>query len=124
MKDSRKTDIEGIDRHEYNFRVFMAFLKMNKIYFFKRVIFDDTKRNKHDFFYCLDNDHPFKYSGVFSNKLENEIDRRWSIIFNYVPYLRHFWSDTCIKKHCNQEEMYKIANSWKEYLYNNKFNQD
>ena len=124
MNDSRKTDIEDIDRHEHNFRWFMAFLKLNNIYFLKKVIFEDSKRTKYDLFELINSDYPVWYTYPFDSELNHVIDKRWAIIFNFRPYLGHYWSDECIGHRCDHKRMLEIVQLWKEYLYNNRFDKE
>lgn len=126
MKDTKRMDIEGIERHERNFRLFMAFLKFNKIYFIKKLIFDERKRKPCDLFITMNLDRPNRYD--YFNKsyaFENNIDRAWAIIFQYLPYFGSYWDCDFFK--CRSMYVPRISiisNEWMKYLmeYNLKEN--
>ena len=107
-------------RHEYNFKVFMRFLKENHIYALKKVIFDDSNRTRFDLFKKMNIEKPMHWAGFYSSKLTNDIDRSWAIIFCYAPYLACHWNEMSVAKHFDTDRMYKIVDAWKEYLYTNR----
>ena len=119
MNDLGKMAIADIDRHKHNFKLFMTFLKLNKIYFFKKFLF--SKRTPYDIFQTINENYPRTYNGSFSSQLSNEIDKRWALMFIYVPYLGGYWDNHFfITRSIFATRMSEISESWKRYLYNHK----
>ena len=120
MKDLEKMDIEGIDRHQHNFRLFMAFLKLRKIYFFKKLLFTNRNLTPFDFFKILNKERPFFYDHFLekSQQFVNIIDRKWAIIFNFLPYIGSYWDCAFLKERSiNSNDMKKISNDWEKFLF-------
>ena len=114
-------DIVDIKRHEHNFKILCKFLKQEKIYIpFKRQLF--TKRNltTNDFFNLIEKRWPNYFLGSFDSHLTHRIDKRWAIIFNYVPYLGGYWGEGDIKniRLCEMEDLSK---RWKEFLLEHNY---
>lgn len=110
-------DIEGIERHRYNFKIFCQFLKQEKIYLpIKRQIFINRNLLPNDFFEKIDREYPISFSGSFDSYLTDRIDKRWAIIFFYVPYLGGFWGEGELRRFTT-ERMIEISNGWKEFLF-------
>ena len=120
MNDLGKTDIEGIDRHQHNFRLFMMFLKLRKIYFFKKLFFTNRNLTPSDFFKILNKERPFHYDHFIKNSQQfvNIIDRKWAIIFIFLPYIGSTWDCTFFKERSiSMSDMREISNDWIKFLF-------
>lgn len=120
MNDLGKTDIEGIDRHQHNFRLFMAFLKLRKIYFFKKLVFTNRNLTPFDFFKILNKERPSCYDHFIENSQQfvNIIDLKWAIIFNFLPYFGSYWDCDFLKERSlSFNDMKKISNDWGKFLF-------
>lgn len=112
-------DIEGIKRHEYNFRMFCCFLKEKKLYqTFKKLIFIDCNRTPHDLFVTMNKS---SISRIICNidKEHCEIDKKWSAIFTYVPFCRFRWSIE--KGITSYENMMNLTKEWCRFLIENNY---
>lgn len=91
MKDLRRTDIEGIERHWHNYKLLVWFLRLKgKYVFFKRMIFTDKNIMPYDLFKMMnltsENSIIFNYKDTSS-----VIDKKWGSIFTYVPFSFRWW---------------------------------
>jgi hypothetical protein len=120
MNDLEKMGIEGIDRHQRNFRLFMAFLKLRKIYFFKKLFFTNRNLTPFDFFKILNKEGPHSYDHFLKNSQQfvNIIDRKWAIIFIFLPYIGSYWDCAFFKERLiSIYDMKKISNDWEKFLF-------
>ena len=114
-------DIEDIKRHRYNFKIFCSFLKKEQIYLpIKRQLFINRKLSPNDFFNILESEEPFYYGGSFESYLTNRIDKRWAIIFNFVPYLGGYWEENELRRF-SSSYMHELSNKWKEFLFEHNY---
>ena len=88
-------DIEDIERHKYNFRLFSKFLKQEKKYLLiKRLMFEIPKRTPMDLFEVINNED-INHMLFLDSDLDmgyHEIDRKWSKVFRYTPFCSFYWS--------------------------------
>ena len=114
-------DIEDIERHKYNFKIFCQFLKQEKIYLpIKRQIFINRNLSPNDFFEIIDREYPISFSWSFDSYLSDRIDKRWAIVFSYVPYLGGYWGEGELRRFTT-ERMAEISNGWKEFLFKHNY---
>jgi hypothetical protein len=67
---------------------------------------------------------PRLYVGNFNSSLMNEIDRRWSLVFIYVPFFGGYWSDDLrikIEHLSGIKYMEDLHKEWKRFLFNNNY---
>lgn len=111
-------DIEDIERHKYNFRLFCAFLKKEGIYSkFKKLMFTDFNRTPHDLFQTMNETSMARIIANIDLKYD-DINRKWSAIFTYVPFSRFEWST---KNVCSWLKMMEISGKWCRYLIENNY---
>ena len=125
MKDLRKMGIGDIERQVHNYRAFFAFLKKHNVYRLLRdKMFIDKGRTPCDLMNTITYDKPFVYYGPFTQSLANEIDKRWSSIFLFVPYYGGRWDDCVndgVRRLSGFKGMSELSDKWKEFLYNNNY---
>ena len=118
MNDLKKTDIEDIERHKHNFRMFCAFLKKEGIYLkFKELMFVRHKRSPNDLFISINEANVRNISFVISSNLVRDIDKKWSAIFTYRPISGLDW----FRDRLDYDTMMNIAYQWSNFLKENNF---
>ena len=120
MKDLRKMDIEGIERHKYNFKLFCGFLKERKQYlFFKKIMFIDNNRLPNDLFKEINKANLSEIYFTLSDAY-NIIDRKWCAVFSYTPFCKFNWNG---KKGTpnHYDEMMKLIYEWKAFLIEHNY---
>ena len=124
MRDLREMDIGDIDRQMYNYRLFFAFLKKHNVYrLFRKKMFSDKNRTPYDLMKTITNDGPVCRGSVIQS-LANDIDKRWSNIFLYVPYYGGYWNDymhVVVRRLSGLKGIAELSDKWKEFLYNNNY---
>ena len=124
MKDLREMGIEDIERQIHNYRLFFAFLKKHNVYrLFRDKMFIDKGRTPYDLMKTITKDKPIYY-GPITQSLANDIDKRWSSIFLFVPYYGGYWNDymhVVVTRLSGLNGMTELSNKWKEFLYNNNY---
>ena len=113
-------DIEGIERHQYNFKLFCRFLKERKQYqFFKRIMFINNNRTPNDLFKEINRSKIGNIFFVLGDRY-NIIDRKWCAVFSYIPFCKFNWNG---KKGTptHPDEMYKLIFEWKAFLMENNY---
>lgn len=111
MKDLKKTGIEGIERHWYNYKLFVWFLRIKgKYVFFKRKFFTNKNIMPYDLFEIMngasENCIIFNYRDTSS-----VIDKKWGSIFTYMPF-SFSWHDSDV----DIKYMFSISNEWVKFL--------
>lgn len=124
MRDLREMGIEDIERQIHNYRLFFAFLKKHNVYrLFRDKMFIDKGRTPYDLMKTITKDKPIYY-GPITQSLANDIDKRWSSIFLFVPYYGGYWNDymhVVVTRLSGLNGMTELSNKWKEFLYNNNY---
>ena len=124
MRDLRETDIGDIERQIHNYRLFFAFLKKHNVYrLFRDKMFIDKGRTPYDLMKTITKDKPIYY-GPITKSLANDIDKRWSSIFLFVPYYGGYWSDymhVVVRRLSGFKGLAELSDKWKEFLYNNNY---
>ena len=124
MKDLREMGIEDIERQIHNYRLFFAFLKKHNVYrLFRDKMFIDKGRTPYDLMKTITKDKPIYY-GPITQSLANDIDKRWSSIFLFVPYYGGRWDDCVndgVRRLSGFKGMSELSDKWKEFLYNNNY---
>lgn len=125
MKDLKRTDIEDIDRQKHNYRTLSVFLKKYNLYRFMRErMFTFYNRTPLDLMKTISRTGPRLYVGNFNSSLMNEIDRKWALVFIYVPFFGGYWSDDLrikIEHLSGIKSMKDLHEKWKEFLFNNNY---
>ena len=112
MKDLRKTDIEDIDRHWHNYRLFVWFLRLEKKYiFFKKTMFIEKNRTPFDLFKKINQTSLLSVLVHYCNT-SNKVDKLWGSIFTYVPFIGFRWYE----KDLNSDYMAKLTSRWVVFL--------
>ena len=113
-------DIEDIERHKYNFRLFSKFLKQKHLYqTFKKIIFTNNSRTPYDLFILMNKTN---ITSIISNigKGYCITDRKWSAIFTYIPFSRIYWDGK--KGEINSyTSMSKLSTDWCYFLEENNY---
>lgn len=124
MKDLKRTDIEDIDRQMHNYRAFSVFLKKHNVYrLFREKMFSDKDRTPYDLMKTITKDKPIYY-GPITQSLANDIDKRWSSIFLFVPYYGGYWNHymhVVVRRLSGLNGMTELSNKWKKFLCNNNY---
>ena len=111
MKDLKKTDIEDIERHWYNYKLFVWFLKLEgKYIFFKKAMFIDKKRTPFDLFETINRTNIG--SVVTRYDTPNKVDRMWGSIFIYIPFEGFSW----VEKNLDVKSMRSLSRRWVDFL--------
>ena len=119
MKDSRKTDIEDIDRHQYNFKIFCMFLKQEKKYqLFKKLIFTNNNRTPNDLFKDINAANVCDISLKLDSRY-CDTDRKWGGVFSYSPICKFSWGYH--PQTINYTCMVQMIKRWHEFLMENNF---
>ena len=125
MKDLKKTDIEDIERQVHNYRCFMLFLKKNNLYrFFKEKMFIRQKRVPLGLMKTITEKRPGRYFGDFESPLIIEIDKRWAIVFMYLPYFGTYWDrhlDKYLLNLSGMDCLMRLHMRWQAFLLNNNY---
>jgi hypothetical protein len=125
MKDLKRTDIEDIDRQMHNYRTFSVFLKKHNLYrFIREKMFTFYNRTPLDLMKTISRTGPRLYVGNFNSSLMNEIDRKWALVFIYVPFFGGYWSNDLnikIEYLSDIKGMQDLHEKWKEFLFNNNY---
>lgn len=111
MKDLRKTDIEGIERHWYNYKLFVWFLRIKgKYVFFKRKVFTNKNIMPYDLFEKMNSTSEH---GIIFNYIDasSVIDKKWGSIFTYKPF-SFSWFDSDV----DIMYMHFLSNEWVNFL--------
>ena len=111
MKDLRKTDIEGIERHWYNYKLFVWFLRIKgKYVFFKRKVFTNKNIMPYDLFEIMNSTSEH---GIIFNYIDasSVIDKKWGNIFTYKPF-SFSWFDSDV----DLIYMHYLSNEWVNFL--------
>ena len=111
MKDLRKTDIEGIERHWYNYKLFVWFLRIKgKYVFFKRKFFTNKNIMPYDLFEKMNS--ASEHSIIFNYRdTSSVIDKKWGSIFTYKPF-SFSWFDSDV----DLMYMHCLSNEWVNFL--------
>ena len=112
MNVIRKTDIEDIDRHWHNYRLFVWFLRLEKKYiFFKKRMFIEKNRTPFDLFTTI---NKTSLGSVFVHycNTSNKVDKLWGSIFTYVPFVGFHWNE----KDLNSNYMLNLTSKWVVFL--------
>jgi len=112
MNDLEKTDIEDIDRHWHNYRLFVWFLRLEKKYiFFKKTMFIEKNRTPFDLFTTI---NKTSLGSVFVHycNTSNKVDMLWGSIFTYVPFVGFHWYE----KDLNSDYMLNLTSKWVVFL--------
>jgi hypothetical protein len=67
---------------------------------------------------------PRLYIGNFNSSLMTEIDRKWALVFIYVPFFGGYWNDDLrikIEYISGIKSMKDLHEKWKEFLFNNNY---
>lgn len=120
MKDLKKMDIEGIERHWYNFRMFTKFLKQRGLYqTFKKIIFTDSNRTPYDLFVTINKEN-IRNIITYLGRPYCEIDQKWGSVFSYNPFGRFHWIGK-VGEITNYDNMCKLSNEWHTFLRENNY---
>ena len=112
-------DIEDIERHKYNFRLFCAFLKKEGIYLkFKKLIFTNINRTPNDLFKLMNETSMSRIIPNIKDVCYDEIDRKWSAVFTFLPFCGFEWSTKNIG---SWRHMMAISDNWCLYLIENNY---
>ena len=115
MNDLRKTDIEDIERHWHNYRLFVWFIKLEKKYvFFKRLMFLDKGISPFYLFTLINNTNLDRI--IINNTLPNKIDQLWGSIFTYVPF-----SFSWTEKDVDWRYMKNLSRKWNSFLVEHNY---
>ena len=110
MKGLERTDIEDIERHWHNFKLFVWFIKLEKRYVcFKKLLFLDKNKTPFDLFNLINKTNTT--SVLMNNNLPNKIDRLWGSIFTYIPF-----SFSWHEKSVNSNYMENLSRKWNNFL--------
>lgn len=90
MNDLKRMDIEGIERHWHNYKLFTWFLKKEKRYeIFRNAMFTKQNRTPLELFKIMNSTNSRK---VLPQYLTNNfVDKMWGCIFTYTPFLGFSW---------------------------------
>lgn len=112
MNDSRKTDIEDIERHWHNYRLFVWFLRLEKKYiFFKKTMFIEKNRTPFDLFTTINQTSLGSVIVHYCNT-SNKVDKLWGSIFTYMPFIGFHWCE----KDLNPAYMLNLTSKWIVFL--------
>ena len=110
-------DIEGIERHKYNFRLFCMFLKgEHKYQKFKKLMFTNYERTPNDLFYDM---NKARLASILTGLGGDycEIDRKWSAVFSYKPFCKFSWGLMAPVYY----EMMQLTHKWCVFLMENNY---
>jgi hypothetical protein len=111
MKDLRRTDIEGIERHWHNYKLLVWFLRIKGKYaFFKRMIFTNKNIMPYDLFEIMNRTSENCIIFIYKDT-SSVIDKKWGSIFTYAPF-SFYWccSDVDLKY------MDYLSKEWLKFL--------
>jgi hypothetical protein len=112
MKDLRKTDIEGIERHWHNYKLLVWFLRLKgKYVLFKRMIFTNKNMMPYDLFKKM-NYTNFVSMIINYKDTSSVIDKKWGSIFTYVPFSFSWFEEDNI----DIKYMACLSNEWVNFL--------
>ncbi len=113
-------DIEGIERHKHNFRMFCKFLKQKKIYqAFKKIIFTDSNRTPYDLFVTM-NKANIRHIITHLGSGYCEMDQKWGSVFSYNPFGRFHWNGRA-EEITNYSNMCNLSHEWHAFLKENNY---
>ena len=116
MKDLRKMGIDGIDRHLHCYKLLVKFLKQEKKYrTFINILFVSQNRTVYDLIKTMNEKNIVNIYIEIPCEFP-EIDKKWSALFNYVPFLGNYWDALNL----GQSFMEKFHKRWKIFLIENK----
>lgn len=113
-------DIEDIERHKYNFRLFCMFLKQKKIYqTFKKLMFIDFNKTPYDLFVLMNETNLNRIIYNIDGKYCVN-DKKWSAVFTYIPFSNFYWGH---KKGeiIYYDNMIKLTKEWCDFLVENNY---
>lgn len=109
--------IEDIERHIYNYKLFVAFLQKEKQYMrFKDIMFLKANRTPKELFKVINNTKLGFL--MIKSRFVSPIDAKWSCIFSFVPFVGFYWSDFCL----GRSFMENLSKKWISFLEENNFN--
>ena len=113
--DLKRTDIEDIERHLWNYKLLVKFLKDERKYFtFKRILFDKYERSMYDLFELINVTRPAFIT--FETGFQNKTDAVWSHIFSNMTFVGDWRYDNLIA-----DDMIKMCLRWAKFLKENNF---
>ena len=113
--DLKRTDIEDIERHLWNYKLLIKFLKDERKYLtFKRILFDKYERSMYDLFELINVTKPAFIT--FETGFQNKTDAVWSDIFSNMTFVGDWRYDNLIV-----DDMIKMCLRWAKFLEENNF---
>lgn len=113
--DLKRTDIEDIERHLWNYKLLVKFLKDERKYLtFKRILFDKYERSMYDLFELINVTNPAFI--IFETGFQNKTDAVWSVIFSNTTFVGDWRYDNLIVG-----DMIKMCRRWAKFLKENNF---
>lgn len=113
--DLKRTDIEDIERHLWNYKLLIKFLKDERKYLtFKRILFDKYERSMYDLFELINVTKPAFIT--FETGFQNKTDAVWSVIFSNMTFVGDWRYDNLIV-----DDMIKMCLRWAKFLEENNF---
>ena len=113
--DLKRTDIEDIERHLWNYKLLIKFLKDERKYLtFKRILFDKYERSMYDLFELINVTKPTFIT--FETSFQNKTDAVWSHIFSNMTFVGDWRYDNLIV-----DDMIKMCLRWAKFLEENNF---
>lgn len=113
--DLKRTDIEDIERHLWNYKLLVKFLKDERKYLtFKRILFDKYERSMYDLFELINVTNPAFI--IFETSFQNKTDAVWSVIFSNTTFVGDWRYDNLIVG-----DMIKMCRRWAKFLKENNF---
>ena len=109
-------DIKDYEHHMHNFKLLLRFLKLEGKYsIFKYLLFTKQNRSPNDLFNAI---NAAEVTCILSYHSQcDDIDRKWSAVFSYVPISNLRWS----QERLLGREMESMCRKWGEFLNRNNF---
>ena len=109
--------IEDIERHKHNYKLFVMFLKKRGLYMkFKKIMFINRNIMPIDLFVIM-NQNPIHNIFYYYTPNGHLVDKKWSAVFSYVPFLGCHWTD----ENLEAKKMNVLTKEWSNYLSENNF---
>ena len=109
-------DIKDYEHHMHNFKLLLRFLKLEGKYSkFKYLLFTKQNRKPNDLFCDINTSYAGSIYGY--NKQHDDIDKKWSAVFSYIPICGFYWTQEGLLG----REMIPMCQKWGEFLNRNNF---